>query len=75
MTINYIVKGFDKKFYNFDAVVVPVVEDNIKGKQGICAFHEHSLNDFSDDFNEIIQELLICTPYRNNNSCSKYVAL
>ncbi|MDE5557031.1 MAG: helix-turn-helix domain-containing protein [Ruminococcus sp.] len=60
MTINYICNGFDKDFYNFDAVVVPVVEwyDN-KGKHGVCGFHEKSLNDFCNDFNEIIQELPI----------------
>lgn len=31
MTINYIVKGFDKDFYNFDAVVIPVQQS----KEGI----------------------------------------
>ncbi|MDE6678163.1 MAG: hypothetical protein K2K02_03885 [Ruminococcus sp.] len=58
MTINYICKGFDKNFYNFDTVIVPVALDwSNKDKQGICGFHESSLNDFRNDFNEIIKEL------------------
>ena len=60
MTINYIVNGFDKDFYNFDAVVVPVAGVyNSKGEQEVCGFREHSLKDFRNDFNEIIQGLPI----------------
>ena len=60
MTINYICNGFDKKFYNFDAVVVPVAGVyNSKDEQEVCGFREHSLKDFRNDFNEIIQELPI----------------
>ena len=62
MTINYIVKGFDKNLYNFDAVVVPVVGMyNSKDEQKVYGFHESSLKDFLNDFNEIIKELVIDT--------------
>lgn len=60
MTINYIVKGFDKDFYNFDAVVVPVKEmNNSKGGQEICGFRLQFLSDFRYDSAEIIQTLPI----------------
>ena len=58
MTINYIVKGFDKDFYNFDAVVVPVVEmRNDKREQEVHGFRLQFLNDFRHDFVEIMQGL------------------
>lgn len=60
MTINYIVKGFDKNFYNFDAVVVPVKEmNNSKSGQEVCGFRLQFLNDFRYDFIEILQRLPI----------------
>lgn len=59
MTINYIVKGFDKDFYNFDAVVVPVVEMNDKSNQEVHGFRLQFLNDFRHDFVEIMQGLPI----------------
>lgn len=58
MTVNYIVKGFDKNFYNFDAVVVPVVEmRNDKREQEVHGFRLQFLNDFRHDFVEIMQGL------------------
>lgn len=60
MTVNYIVKGFDKDFYNFDAVVVPVVEMiNDKSEQEVHGFRLQFLNDFRTDFIEIMQSLPI----------------
>ncbi len=60
MTINYIIEGFDKDFYNFDAVVVPVVEMNSnKSKQEVYGFRLQFLNDFRHDFHEIMQGLPI----------------
>lgn len=45
MTINYIVKGFDKDFYNFDAVVVPVVEmRSVKSEQEVYGFRLQFIN-------------------------------
>lgn len=55
MTINYICNGFDKDFYNFDAVVVPVVSS--KNGQAVYGFNEWYLEDFCNDFNKIIQRL------------------
>lgn len=62
MTINYIVKGFDKDFYNFDAVVVPVSEahNHDKSKQALsnCCWRTLQRYYFSyDDANEIVREL------------------
>lgn len=58
MTINYIVKGFDKDFYNFDAVVVPVKEmNNSQSEQEICGFRLQFLSDFRYDFSEIMHRL------------------
>lgn len=57
MTINYICMGFDKDFYNFEAVFVPVVEGRSKRKQGVYVLHDYALMDFRKDFNEIIQGL------------------
>lgn len=61
MTINYICDGFDKNFYNFDAVVVPVVEMlySDKSEQEVHGFRLQFLNDFRHDFVEIMQELPI----------------
>lgn len=58
MTINYIVKGFDKDFYNFDAVIVPVVEmRSVKSEQEVYGFRLQFINDFRHDFREIMQGL------------------
>lgn len=58
MTINYIVKEFDKNFYNFDAVVVPVKEINSsKSEQEICGFRLQFLSDYRYDFSEIMHRL------------------
>ncbi|MDE5584550.1 MAG: hypothetical protein K2J08_12710 [Ruminococcus sp.] len=60
MTINYICKGFDKDFYNFDAVVVPVAEmKSDKSKQEVYGFRLQFLRDFKDDYVEIMQGLPI----------------
>lgn len=60
MTINYICDGFDKDFYNFDAVVVPVVKwHNSKNELTVRGFREDFLKDFRNDFHEIIQGLPI----------------
>ncbi len=60
MKINYICKGFDKDFYNFDAVVVPVVEmQRNKSEQQVHGFRLQFLNDFRTDFIEIMQSLPI----------------
>ncbi len=55
MTINYICRGFDKDFYQFDTVIVPVTEDY--GMKRMFAFHEYSLDDFRNDFNKILEKL------------------
>ena len=58
MTINYIVNGFDKDFYNFDAVVVPVAEMiKDKSEQEVYGFRLQFLNDFRHDFREIMHGL------------------
>lgn len=59
MTINYICKGFDKDFYNFDAIVVPVVEAHYNTRQEVYGFRSHFFKDFRYDFSEIIQLLPI----------------
>jgi transcriptional regulator with XRE-family HTH domain len=60
MTVNYIVNGFDKDFYNFDAVVVPVAEMiSDKSEQEVYGFRLQFLNDFCHDFVEIMQGLPI----------------
>lgn len=44
MTINYIVKGFDKDFYNFDAVV-PIAEmRSVKSEQEVYGFRLQFIN-------------------------------
>lgn len=59
MTINYICNGFDKNLYNFDAVVVPVVEMNSSSTQEVCGFRLQFLNDFRQDFGKIMRKLPI----------------
>lgn len=55
MTINYIIKGFDKDFYNFDAVVVPVTEILSHDKNILEVYKNSSgaFRDFNYDLNEI----------------------
>ncbi|MDE6502245.1 MAG: hypothetical protein K2L10_09190 [Ruminococcus sp.] len=57
MTINYIVKGFDKNFYNFDAVVVPIDEKRDKSEQEVHVFRPYYLDDFRYDLMEIVKGL------------------
>lgn len=62
MTINYIVKGFDKNFYNFDAVFIPLMEikSNQKNKQEVCgSMLQPFYDDFRHDFGKIMHGLTI----------------
>lgn len=61
MTVNYIVKGFDKDFYNFDAVVVPVNEKRDKSKQELSILRPYCLEDFHYDLIEIVKGLQLST--------------
>lgn len=65
MTINYICEGFDKDFYTFDAVVIPVMDiyNRNKSIHKLYNIAGKILNDFHNDFRndcwEIIQGLTI----------------